>query len=145
MQELPDLLQRVLKAIAAGRVLPVTAFTGDINRLLRKMEGTSFEKDLLLRRSAVDKVKKKRPKGEFEYINDFMDEVFVHVFTQTESDDLAAYVLEDFALLADAAHVGYEDEWLNGLAAVYAKGKIANDNVKPLPGTLHDHLEKLAA
>ena len=138
------MLARILAGIRHGRTLPASTFGTDVEDILRMRERQLFEKELVKRFDAVDALKSGVPKAELEYVEDFVEEVFVHVFEQTQSDDLSAYVSDDFGLLAEALHLGYEDEWLNGLATIYSDGRIPCETVEPKPGMLRDHLSRLS-
>ena len=137
-------LRELLDAIEAGRLLPPEAFAADVSEILRLRESPEFEAGLIPRFDEVSGLLRDKPEKEREYIGDFVEEVFVHVFTATESDDLSAYVADDFGLLAEALHVNYEDEWLNGMVNTYAEGRIPCGPIAPLEGRLLVQVRKLA-
>jgi len=139
-----SLLKGLLAAMAGGRLLGPDAFAPGAAQILRLREAPEFEAKLVPRLNAVLEIARSTQRGECEYIEDFVEDVFAHVFKLTESDDLSAYVSDDFGMLAQALHVGYEDHWLNGLLEAYAQGKVPCGPIRELPGSLVDQVRKLA-
>lgn len=144
MSALRQLCQDILAAMRKGRLLSSRTFALDVDALLDKRDNSAFERDLVSRSDIVWAMKRQRPAAEVEYIEEFVGGVFEFVFLATESDDLSAYISDDFGLFIEALHVGYEDGWLNGLADAYRGGCIPCEPISPVPGKLYDHVAALA-
>ncbi len=144
MNDLPKLMKDILNSIRSGKTLSATMFDVDINAVISKREGKDFESELVLRLNKITEIKRNKPKSAFDYIEDFVEEIFVHVFQNTNSDDLSAYISDDFGMFFEAMHMKIEDEWLNGLISVYADGEIPCDLISPLKGKFYYHILKLS-
>ena len=138
------ILRELLDAMARGRLLPERAFAPDADTILRMRETPEFEAAVTPLFAAVSNLLRDTPREDLEYIEDFVEKVFVHVFERTGSDDLSAYVSDDFGLLAQALHVGYEDQQLNGLAHAYGQSSVPCARIAPVAGSLLDHMRKVA-
>lgn len=53
--------------------------------------------------------------------------IFIKVFQWSGSDDLAAYISDDFELIFMAFDIGYNNSWLNGLLRMYLDERFPND------------------
>jgi hypothetical protein len=139
-----DVLQELREAMRSGHLLSSRAFVRGVDAILRKRESPAFDEELGRLFVAVSALLGAASRADLEYIEDFVEEVFVHVFEQTRSDDLSAYVSDDFGLVAQALHAGYEDETLNGLVDIYGQCRIPCDTIAPAVGTLRDHVRRVA-
>lgn len=56
---------------------------------------------------------------ELEIVNHIREMAFLKTIRATGHSELAAYVSDDFELMARAARIGFEDRWLRALSDVY--------------------------
>ncbi|WP_159019539.1 hypothetical protein [Algibacter sp. L3A6] len=70
-----------------------------------------------------------------------LEEIFKLVFRKTESDDLSAYITEDFELIANHLKLG-ENKWVTSLCNSYFNGKIPEGKIKASNKTLVELLNE---
>lgn len=51
-------------------------------------------------------------------------EVFEFVYNQTEDDDLAGYISDDFGLIYDSLKLDYQSEWMDKFLHQYLNGQV---------------------
>jgi hypothetical protein len=144
-KDIPQLLNQIISAIKNKKILsPLIFFTLNIDNVLNKRDNKEFEATILPLFEKTKKMRQDRSKKELEYIEDFNQEIFNHVFYYTKSDDLAAYIADDFTLLAEALHFNLENGCFNALAASYLNNQIPHDPLIPIDGNIYDYMKKIA-
>lgn len=93
----------------------------DVNGVLDERDALSFDSEWNRVYKAVEKMK-----AEIGYTQEqkqqnsrFREAVFKRVYKLSGHGELAEYISDDFGLIADAQHLGYEDEWLDKLTECY--------------------------
>ncbi len=98
----------------------------DIDCLLDERDKDIFAKQWTAEYSNIEKIKSRNNE---KLIDKYREKIFKTVFKQTGSDDLAAYVSDDFGLLADALNSDYRSRWIEALQFYYINGKIPKGNI----------------
>ena len=76
-------------------------------------------------------------------IEDFGENVFLHVFNITHHDDLSAYICDDFCYFIESIEMNYESKWLNSLFYSYAKNLIPYSKLEQIEGNLQELIDNL--
>ena len=98
----------------------------DIDCLLDERDKDIFAKQWTAEYSNIEKIKSRNNE---KLIDKYREKIFKIVFKQTDNDDLAAYVSDDFGLLADALNSDYRSRWIEALQFYYINGKIPKGNI----------------
>lgn len=70
---------------------------------------------------------------------------YLAVYRSTENPDIAAYVSDDLDLISRFAVAGVEDQWVQGLLAVYIGGDLPSGSVAPDPRSISSLLRDQGA
>lgn len=98
----------------------------DIDFLLDERDKDIFARQWAEEYSNIEKIKSRNNE---KLIDKYREKIFKTVFKQTDNDDLAAYVSDDFGLLADALNSDYRSRWIEALQFYYINGKIPKGNI----------------
>ncbi len=98
----------------------------DIDFLLDERDKDIFARQWTAEYSNIEKIKSRNNE---KLIDKYREKIFKIVFKQTDNDDLAAYVSDDFGLLADALNSDYRSRWIEALQFYYINGKIPKGNI----------------
>lgn len=98
----------------------------DIDFLLDERDKDIFARQWTAEYSNIEKIKSRNNE---KLIDKYREKIFKTVFKQTDNDDLAAYVSDDFGLLADALNSDYRSRWIEALQFYYINGKIPKGNI----------------
>lgn len=98
----------------------------DIDFLLDERDKDIFARQWAEEYSNIEKIKSRNNE---KLIDKYREKIFKTVFKQTDNDDLAGYVSDDFGLLADALNSDYRSRWIEALQFYYINGKIPKGNI----------------
>ncbi len=98
----------------------------DIDFLLDERDKDIFAKQWTAEYSEIEKIKSQKNE---KLIDKFREKIFKTVFKEAGNDDLAAYVSDDFGLLADALNSDYRSQWIEALESAYTNGRIPKGNI----------------
>lgn len=93
----------------------------DIEDFLDQRESEPFDGEWIRVYQDIEELKKDKM---LDDTKDIEKKVYMFVFEQLASADLAAYISEDFALIAESKMLNYSDAWLDKLISCYENAKI---------------------
>ena len=93
----------------------------DIDELLEQRECNPFDCEWMRVYRAIEALKVNQ---QVDDTTEIRKKVFLIVYEQSGSDELAGYVSDDFGLIADGKSLHYSDKWLTKLIACYQKATI---------------------
>ncbi len=93
----------------------------DIDEILDQRENNPFDSEWVRVYQAVEELKKDK---DVDDTTDIRKKAFIIVYEQSDCDELAGYISDDFGLIADSKKLNYSDEWLDKLIACYEKAII---------------------
>lgn len=98
----------------------------DIKGILEQRDMPAFDKEWMKAYEQVGKLKKEKTytDEDKEDCKILRQEVFEFVYDQTEDDDFAGYISDDFGLIYDSLKLGYQSEWMDKFLQLYLKGQI---------------------
>lgn len=73
-------------------------------------------------------------------ITQLREMAYVQAYERWQSPDLAAYISDDFGLIADSLALNTDNAWLNGLLHAYLTLRFPHGNIVERPGQLDDNL-----
>ena len=76
------------------------------------------------------------PGAQQAWIADVRETAYLTVHRSTGNGDVAAYVSDDLELISRFAVAGVEDQWVQGLLAVYIAGELPSGQVEPDPRSI---------
>lgn len=130
-------LQRLKELINSKILLSENIFViDDIELILDYRDEADFDGEWIRNYNAIDEKKDLIDLESKELIEEIREVSFKAVYDAAQSGELAAYVSDDFGLMAEALVVNYNDEWLNALGKTYVEGKIPYGNLKAIKGEL---------
>ena len=107
----------------------LTTSIDEQNAMLHQRDGDAFDAQWVRAFNAVEQVEQGRqlqPATE-NAIDELREATFLKVVDKTGHNELAAYVADDFDLLARAIVAGYRDAWLDWLWAEYQAGRFPHE------------------
>lgn len=95
------------------------------NAMLRNRDAEPFDAAWVRAYNAVEEVERGRQLQEESEnaIDELREKTFLRALHKTGHDEIAAYVADDFDLLARAVVADYSDDWLDWLWAEYQAGR----------------------
>lgn len=98
----------------------------DIEKILEQRDMSAFDTEWLKACKQVGKLKKEKTytDADREDCKILLKEVFEFIYDQTENDDFAGYISDDFGLIYDSLKLGYHSEWMDKFLQLYLKGQI---------------------
>ena len=98
----------------------------DIEKILEQRDMPAFDKEWMKVYEQLAQLKKEKTytdtdKEDCEILR---QEVFEFVYDQTEDDDLAGYMSDDFGLIYDSLKLDYHSEWMDKFLQQYLNGQI---------------------
>lgn len=88
---------------------------------------------------AYKEIKKKPVNGqEQEQIDAIRKNIFMRVFSKTDSSDLSAYISDDFELICFHLLDSDKNKWVTALCSVYFSGQIPQGQLVTLDKTLNE-------
>ena len=116
------MLNKLLKKIKNGELLSLKLFNNlDEDIVLDMRDRSEFEDEWLRVSNILDEIKVDSKNDELIY--EIRKHSFINVYNITKSDELSAYISDDFELISKAIVLGYNDKWLNSLILSYADFK----------------------
>lgn len=116
------MLNELLKRIKNGELLSLKLFNNlDEDTVLDIRDEPEFENEWLRVSDILDTMKVDSKNDELIY--EIRKHSFINVYNITKSDELSAYISDDFELISKAIVLGYNDKWLNSLTLSYANFK----------------------
>lgn len=116
------MLNELLKRIKTGELLQPKLFNNlDEDTVLDFRDEPEFENEWLRISDILDTMKVDSKNDELIY--EIRKHSFINVYNTTKSDELSAYISDDFELISKAIVLGYNDKWLNSLILSYANFK----------------------
>ncbi|MBU3107973.1 hypothetical protein [Clostridium gasigenes] len=113
-----------------------TFIVDDLDSILEEREESIFDEQWIRN---YNEINEKRDLIDFkskELIDSIREIAYKITYAFTESSDLAAYVSDDFGIIAEALVLNHNDEWLNTLGKKYLENKIPNGTLNPSKGEL---------
>ena len=111
-----------MKKIKNGELLSLKLFNNlDEDIVLDMRDRSEFEDEWLRVSNILDEIKVDSKNDELIY--EIRKHSFINVYNITKSDELSAYISDDFELISKAIVLGYNDKWLNSLILSYADFK----------------------
>ncbi|MBW9158484.1 hypothetical protein [Clostridium tagluense] len=130
-------LEKLKNLMLSGSLLSKDTFiVDDLDSIMDSREESNFDKQWIRN---YNKINEKRYLINFkikELIDSIREIAYKITYAFTESSDLAAYVSDDFGLIAEALVLNHNDEWLNTLGKKYLENKIPNGTLNPSKGEL---------
>jgi hypothetical protein len=124
---------RLKQLVEDGKVMFRSTFSViPIDEALARRDLEPFEREWM---RVYDDLARRLP-DEPPIVQEIRENVYRSVYDLTENPDVAAYASDDFGLIATAAFLGYEDEWLNGLWVKYRSGAFPAGDVTPVSGKI---------
>jgi len=98
----------------------------DFDALFDARESGSFDSEWIRVYNAVEALKNEKTYSQAMKldVSDIRETAFQEVYFRCEYSGLAEYISDDFGLIADAALLGYTDEWLEKLISCYKENRI---------------------
>lgn len=104
--------------------------------IIRERDSPEFERHWLDKFRTLEMRTSEIRNNELEAIDELREVAYKTVFARTNSPDLAAFVSDDFELIARAAVLAVNDPWINGLWLNYKNGGIHPKGIVPVDGVL---------
>ena len=145
MNNLTDLKSLLSKS----NLLNFRALNGnEINEMLDRRDDAEFEEDWLRVFQILEK--KSFTDNALTEIKNIREIAYKKAFETTAHSELAAYVADDFEVIAKSLLADYGDEWLNALFLSYLRGEFPHTKIAPKRSGLEliletASLQKLAA
>ena len=120
----------------------------DIDEMLERRDDAGFEEDWL---RVFQKLEGKLFSGNaLTEIKNIREIAYKKTFEATKHSELAAYVADDFEIIAKSLFADFSDEWLNALFLLYLHGAFPHTKIVPKRSGLEliletASLQKLAA
>lgn len=116
------MLNKLLEKIKNGELLSLKLFNNlDEDTALDMRDRLEFEDEWLRVSNILDEIKVDSKNDELIY--EIRKHSFINVYNITKSDELSAYISDDFELISKAIVLEYNDKWLNSLILSYANFK----------------------
>lgn len=98
----------------------------DIEKILECRQMPSFDKEWMKVYEKLNKLKKVKAYTDVDQEDSrtLRKEVFEFVYDQTEDDDLAGYISDDFGLIYDYLKLNYQSEWMEKFLHQYLDGQV---------------------
>ncbi len=110
-------LQNLKELLANGQIIHFGKFTEEeISAMLDSRDNEDFETDWL----RVFQVVENQPND--SNIEEIRQIAYKKSFETVPHSELAAYVADDFEIIAKSLQIGFDDEWLNSLFLSYLHG-----------------------
>ena len=123
-------LAELKSLLSKSGLLNFTALDNDeIDEMLDRHGDSGFEKDWLRVFQALDK--KSFTDNALTEIKNIREIAYKKTFTTTNHGELAAYVADDFELIAKSLLADFSDEWLNALFLSYLHGAFPHTKIAP--------------
>ena len=121
--------------IEAGRLLAANTFQNEaLDVMLNMRDDVPFDSAWV---KAYKLLERGNVASDKRVLVDAISELaFLSTYDLTQHDDLAAYVSDDFELIASAMALDIEDPWINGLWQSYKKGSFPYREVELVPGPI---------
>lgn len=142
-------LEELKSLLTDGNLLNFSNLDGEtIDEMLDSRDGRDFETDWLRVFQVLEQ--KKLSADDLEEIEKIREIAYKKTFAASGSGELAAYVADDFELIAKSLLLGFSDEWLNALFLAYLHGMFPHSKIEPKRSGLEliletASLQKLAA
>lgn len=103
----------------------LTTSVDEQNAMIHTRDADAFDAQWVRAYNAVEQAERNRQlEAESENaIDELREETFLKALAKTSHDEIAAYVADDFDLLARAVVADYRDSWLDWLWAEYQSGR----------------------
>ena len=123
-------LAELKSLLSKSGLLNFTALDNDeIDEMLDRRGDSGFEKDWLRVFQALDK--KSFADNALTEIKNIREIAYKKTFATTNHGELAAYVADDFELIAKSLLADFSDEWLNALFLSYLHGAFPHTKIAP--------------
>ncbi|MCY7377296.1 MAG: hypothetical protein LH472_15160 [Pyrinomonadaceae bacterium] len=142
-------LTELKSLLSKSGFLNFTAFDGaEIDEMLDRRDDSEFEEDWL--RVFQELEQKSFTDDDLAAIKNIREIAYQKTFEATEHGELAAYVADDFEMIAKSLFAEFSDEWLNALFLAYLHGAFPHTKIAPRRSGLEliletASLQKLAA
>ncbi len=136
-------LAELKSLLLQSNLLIFTSFNGDeIDEMLDRRDDAEFEEDWL----RVFQALKKKFFGDdaLAEIKNVREIAYRKTFGTTKHSELAAYVADDFEMIAKSLLSGFSDEWLNSLFLTYLRGTFPHRKIAPKRSGLELILETVS-
>ena len=142
-------LQELNSLLLESNLLNFTNLDNEtIDEMLDSRDSSEFESDWLKVSQTLEK--KKFSADNFASIENIREIAYKKTFDTTNHSELAAYVADDFEMIAKSLLSDFADEWLNALFLSYLHGLFPHSKIAPKRSGLEliletASLQKLAA
>lgn len=136
-------LKELKSLLIEGNFLNFAALDGVlIDEMLDSRDSSEFEEDWL---NVFHKLEK-RPfdAKDLETVKDIREIAYKKTFASTNHSELAAYVADDFEMIAKSLLADLTDEWLNALFLSYLHGAFPHSKIAPKRSGLELILETVS-
>jgi hypothetical protein len=108
-----------------GIITSITIPVGSsIEQIINTRDSDDFSQRWMAAYKAVESRKGQASKNLSELSAQIREAAYLRAYARWKSPDLAAYVSDDFGLIADALALGKEDPWINAMCDSYKNGTI---------------------
>jgi hypothetical protein len=130
MKSLDSLISAINGGLIERLVIP---YEQDFEAVLDERDSEEFADKWMAAFRSVEAHKEASPKTPAfsDLITKIREAAYLHAFTRWKSPDLAAYISDDFGLIADALATETNDPWIMRLLQSYQDGAI------PTTGTIN--------
>lgn len=129
-------IKKLTQAIEAGRLLTPATFPEDLDSALDDRDVPPFDSEWV----RVDRLVKAQGSSvaadDRVAIDRLREVAFKTTFKHTRNPDAAAYISDDFGLIADALSAQIDDPWLNGLWDCYQSDRFPTGTIALVAGNL---------
>ncbi len=123
-------LDELKSLLSQNNLLNFSNLDGEtIDEMLDSRDGQEFETDWLRIFETLER--RSFSSDELKKIEKVREIAYKKTFASTENEELAAYVADDFELIAKSLLADFTDEWLNALLLAYLHGIFPHTKIAP--------------
>jgi hypothetical protein len=135
-------LAELKSLLSKSNVLNFIASDEEIDEMLDRRDDAEFEEDWLRVFQALEK--KTFVADDLTEIKNIREIAYKKTFEATNHSELAAYVADDFEMIAKSLLADFSDEWLNALFLSYLHGAFPHTKITPKRSGLELILETVS-
>lgn len=133
-----DKVSTLLDKMKQGSIIPKLSLKEDeIEAALDERDAPTFSDSWMSAFRQVGAIKGCTQDAE-PRITQLREMAYLQAYERWQSPDLAAYISDDFGLIADSLALNYDNAWLNGLLHAYLTLRFPHGNIAERPGHLGD-------
>lgn len=117
---------RLLSMIGDENIVEAISIPSEysIAQILDERDSGKFSQQWMAIFNLLEFHKDRMSKEQSDLSTQIREAAYLRAYSRWKSPDLAAYISDDFGLIADAAALGIDDPWINAIMQSYRNGVI---------------------